>query len=72
MIRALSRIGVTTAIAATFGCASSSVPATSAANGNVIPGVEVLLRDFSIRTFLPIVLASVIATPAGQASHQRT
>ena len=45
MIRALSRIGVTTALAATFGCASSSIPATSAANGNVIPGVEVLLRD---------------------------
>ena len=48
MIRALSRIAVTAAVVALSslpGCASSGVPATSSATGNVIPGVEVLLRD---------------------------
>ena len=48
MIRDLSCIAVTATVVALSslpGCASSTVRATSTANGNVIPGVEVLLRD---------------------------
>jgi len=48
MIHTLPRITITALVAETLlvasGCASSSIPA-SATSGNVVPGVEVLLRD---------------------------